>query len=292
MENKVVVITGATSGIGQTAAEQLASMGARIVQIARDRSRAQTALAHLQNANSKVEHSVYYADLSLVREMKRVGAEIAAAEPRIDVLINNAGALFSARTLTDEGLEKTFALNHLSYFVLTRCLIDTLKASTPSRIVNTASDAHALGVVDFDDLGLRKAYDSRSLAQTLRFGGPAFKVYAKSKLYNVLFTRELARRLEITGVIANCVHPGFVATRFADHAGGMIGFGTKIAKRFARPVEKGAETVVFLASSTEAACFTGQYFSDCQAVPASAAAQDDEVARRLWDETEKLLATL
>ncbi|MGA9506467.1 MAG: SDR family NAD(P)-dependent oxidoreductase, partial [Terriglobales bacterium] len=147
MKDKVVVITGATSGIGQIAAENLAGMGARIVQIARDRGRGEEALRRLGERSSGVAHSIYYADLSQLSEMKRVAAEIAQAEPRIDVLINNAGAMFGSRQLTEDGLERTFALNHVSYFVLTHGLRERLVASAPARVVNTASDAHQVGAL-------------------------------------------------------------------------------------------------------------------------------------------------
>ena len=181
MKGKVVVITGATSGIGQVAAEKLAAMGARIVQVARDRERGQAAMVRLNQVAPGISHAIYYADLSRLREMKRVAAEIAQAEPRIDVLINNAGAMFGPRELTEDGLERTFALNHMSYFMMTQGLRDRLAASAPARVVNTASDAHTSGTVDFDDLQSEKAYQAR-LVDWVRYGGPAFKVYARSKL--------------------------------------------------------------------------------------------------------------
>src|ERR1700680_650906 len=152
MQDKVVVITGATSGIGQVAAESVASMGARIVQIARDHERGQEAMKRLREFAPDVAHSIYHADLSRLSEMKRVASEIAGAEPRIDVLINNAGAMFGSRQLTEDGLERTFALNHMAYFVLTQGLRERLLTSAPARIVNTASDAHKGCKLDFDDL--------------------------------------------------------------------------------------------------------------------------------------------
>lgn len=287
MKNKVVVITGATSGIGQVAAEKLAAMGARIVQVARDKERGQAAMARLKQIAPGVTHTIYYADLSRLAEMKRVAAEIAQAEPRIDVLMNNAGAMFGARQLTEDGLERTFALNHMSYFMMTQGLRDRLAASAPARVINTASDAHTSGTVDFDDLQSEKAYRS-SLADWLRYGGPAFKVYARSKLMNILYTRELARKLAGTGVTANSLHPGFVATRFGDQTGGLIGFGVGIAKRFALTPEQGAETLVYLASSADVATTTGEYFHKCRPATPSREAQDDDKAQRLWLETSKI----
>src|ERR1700733_7470006 len=205
MKGKVVVITGATSGIGEVAARELAGMGARVVLVARDRSRGEAVLAQLGGANTGVSHSVHYGDLSRLSEMKRVGVEIAAAERRIDVLINNAGAIFSSREVTEDHWERTFATNHMAYFVLTLGLRDRLLASR-ARIVNTASSAHKGCSIDFDDLQSSKSYSP-------------FKVYGRSKLSNILFTRELARRWGKEGVTANCLHPGFVASRFAEGSG-------------------------------------------------------------------------
>jgi NAD(P)-dependent dehydrogenase (short-subunit alcohol dehydrogenase family) len=290
MKDKVVVITGATSGIGQVAAEKLAAMGARIVQVARDRERGQAAMNRLNQISPGIAHTIFYADLSRLREMKRVAAEIAQAEPRIDVLINNAGAMFGTRQLTEDGLERTFALNHMSYFVMTQILRDRLAASAPARVVNTASDAHPSGTVDFDDLQSEKGFRF-NLTDWVRYGGPAFKVYARSKLMNILYTRELARKLAGTGVTANSLHPGFVATRFGDQTGGLIGFGVGIAKRFALTPEQGAETLVYLASSPDVASVTGEYFHKCHPATPSREAQDDDKAQRLWLETSKIAQT-
>jgi len=287
MKGRVVVITGATSGIGQVAAESLAQMGARIIQVARDRQRGKAALEGLRRCGPRAAHSVYYADLSELSEIKRVAFHIAAVEPRIHVLINNAGAMFGRRHVTVDGLERTFALNHMAYFVLTEVLRERLIASAPARIVNTASDAHASAALDFDDLQSANAYRSGFL-EWLRYGGPGFKVYGRSKLCNLLFTRELARRLAGTGVTANCAHPGFVATRFGDQTGGLVSFGIGIAKRFALTPEKGAKTLVYLASSREVDGVSGVYFHKCRPILPSSVAQDDSVAQRLWEESAKL----
>jgi NAD(P)-dependent dehydrogenase (short-subunit alcohol dehydrogenase family) len=287
MSGKVVVITGATSGIGQAAAEKLAERGARIVQIARHRERGDAALKRLREHGPDVNHTIFYADLSRISEMKRVSAEVAAAEPRIDVLINNAGAIFSTRQLTEDGLESTFALNHMAYFVVTHGLRERLMASAPARILNTASDSHE--VVNFEpgDLQSLKAY-RWTLPVWLRYGGPGFTVYGRSKLCNILFTRELSRRLSGTGVTANCWHPGFVATNFGAEAGGLIGFGIRVGRRFARSPEEGSETLVYLASSDEIAGVTGEYFHNQCASQPSKAAQDDAAAKLLWLESSRL----
>src|ERR1700676_620841 len=181
MQGKVVVITGGTSGIGEVAAERLAGMGARIVLVARDRTRGEVALTRLRGGNKSLAHSIHYGDLSRISEMKRLAAEIAAAEPRIDVLINNAGAMFSSRQMTEDNLERTFAVNHMAYFVLTLGLRERLFTSSPSRVVNTASEAHTGRVLDFDDLQSAKGF-------------APLNVYGRSKLCNILFTRELSRR--------------------------------------------------------------------------------------------------
>ncbi len=275
MRGKVVVMTGATSGIGQIAAEKLAAMGARIVQVARNKARGEAAMDRLRARGPGSEHRIRYADLSRLSEMKRVAAEIAQAEPRVDVLINNAGAVFASRQVTEDGLEKTFALNHLAYFVLTLGLRARLIASAPARVINTSSDAHQGNRLDFDDL------------QSARnFSG--YPVYGRTKLANILFTRELARRFDGTGVTANAFHPGFVATRFGDEAGGALSIGIKAAKVFAISPEKGAATLIYLTSSPEVANLSGQYFYKCRIATPTRAAQDDAAARRLWEESAKL----
>jgi NAD(P)-dependent dehydrogenase (short-subunit alcohol dehydrogenase family) len=274
MMGRIVVITGATSGIGAIAAQRLAGMGARIVLVARDRRRGEAVLAQLKSINTGASHSVHYADLSRLAEMTRVGLEIAAAEPRIDVLINNAGALFSSRQITGDNWERTFATNHMAYFVLTHGLRERLIHSR-ARIVNTASSAHKGCSIDFDDLQSTKSFSPR-------------RGYGRSKLCNILFTRELARRWRGEGVTANCFHPGFVASRFGESSGGLTSRVIAMAKVFAISPEKGAETLVYLASSPEVAAVSGGYFYKCRPVTPSAQARDDATAARLWAESAKL----
>jgi len=276
MQGKTVVITGATSGIGEVAAHKLAAMGARIVFVARDRTRGEATLARLRERNPKADHRAHYADLSRLAEMKRAGVAIAEAEPRIDVLMNNAGAMFYSRRVTEDNLELTFALNHMSYFVITYILRDRLIATPESRIVSTSSAAHRGAKPAFDDLQSSSSYSS-------------FKVYGRSKLYNILFTRELSRRLKGTGVTANCLHPGFVATRFGDAGSkGAFGIGFRLAKNLALSPEDGARTLIYLASSQEAAGITGQYFDKCAVATPTKQAQDDEAAKRLWAESTRI----
>ncbi len=269
MLGKTIVITGATSGIGQVAALRLAEMGARIVLVARDEARSAATLDRLRAARPGQAHSACLADLSRLSEMKRVGAEIANALPQIDVLVNNAGAIFAHRTLTEDGLEKTFALNHMAYFVLTLLLRDRLEAAGEARIVNVASGAHQNATLDLDDLQCSKAYG-------------AMKAYSRSKLCNILFTRELARRLEGSRITVNCLHPGFVATRFGDEAGGLISRFAGLAKLLAIAPEEGAKTIVHLASSPHVAKESGRYFYMKRPLSPSRAAQDDRVAAELW----------
>jgi NAD(P)-dependent dehydrogenase (short-subunit alcohol dehydrogenase family) len=276
VQGKVVVITGATSGIGQIAALKLAARGARIVMVARDRGRADATLAKLKAAGPGAAHTAHIADLSLLAEMKRAGREIAAAEPRIDVLINNAGSVFPARQLTPDGLERTFATNHMAYFVLTCALRGRLAASAPARIVSTASRAHRDQVLDFDDLQLARGYK-------------IWRAYGRSKLANILFTRELARRLAGTGVTANCIHPGFVTTGLGQRPGGVFGAVVRVFFMLAGPPEPGGDTIVHVAASPDMAGVTGQYFVPVgKPAEPSAAARDDLAARRLWEESERI----
>jgi NAD(P)-dependent dehydrogenase (short-subunit alcohol dehydrogenase family) len=277
MAGKLVVVTGATSGIGEVAALSLAGQGARVVFVARDRARGDATLANLKAANSSADHKMHLGDLSSISEMKRVANEITARESRIDVLINNAGAVFLSRKTSVDHLEMTFATNHMAYFVLTNILLDRLKATPGARIVSTASDAHKSGKVDFADLQSEKNYSS-------------FRVYGTSKLENILFTRQLSKRLAGTGVTANCLHPGFVGTRFGQNnasniflkglARGIMAFGLK--------PEEGAKTIIYLASSPEVEANSGGYYYKCKLEQPTAAAQNDEDARRLWEASEKI----
>jgi NAD(P)-dependent dehydrogenase (short-subunit alcohol dehydrogenase family) len=275
LQGKVCVITGATSGIGRVAAMRLAQLGARLVLVARDPARAEATLARLRAQAPAAAHRAHLADLSRIAEMKRVAAEIAAAEPRVDLLINNAGALFGARRFTADGLERSFAVNHLAYFVLTHGLRERLLASAPARVVNTASTMHRVAWLDFDDLQYTR-YHNGLLA------------YARSKLCNVLFTRELARRWAGTGVTVNCFHPGFTRTRFGNQAGLFWAPLLFIGKAFAIPPAWGARTLLHLATSPEVADVTGGYFVRCRLTRPSRGAEDEAAARQLWDESARI----
>lgn len=285
MQGKVVVLTGGTSGIGEAAALKLAKMGARLVLVARDGSRAEATLKRLQKVSpggthataQAPAHTAHLADLSLVAETQRVAREIAAVEPRIDVLINNAGLICARRQVTAEGYELTFATNHLAYFVLTHGLLARMLASAPARIVNTASEVHRGTQLDFSDLQSEHGYSG-------------FAVYAKSKLANVLFTSELARRLSGRRVTANSLHPGVVSSRFGLPREGQGGDPSSARFLSAHGIlpEEGAETIVYLASAADAANASGQYFNRCSAIAPSKEAQDRAVAKKLWEESERL----
>jgi NAD(P)-dependent dehydrogenase (short-subunit alcohol dehydrogenase family) len=252
-------------------------MGARIVLVARDKARGEAALAGLRSGGAGNSHSIHYGDLSRISEMKRVAQEISAAQPRIDVLINNAGAMFGSRQLTEDNLERTFAINHMAYFVLTQGLRERLLASAPARIVNTASAAHQGAKLDFDDLQAAHGFSP-------------MRAYGRSKLCNILFTRELARRLSGKGVTANCLHPGFVATRFGDGSGGILSGVVRVAKLFAISPQQGAQTIVYLASAPEVANVSGGYYYKCLPAQPTTEARNDEDAKRLWMESATIAA--
>ena len=276
MKGKTCIITGATDGIGLEAAARLGALGARLVLVGRNRDRGERALAMLRVRVPGIVAEMHYADLSRRREIERLAPELLRAAPRIDVLLNNAGAFFTHRETTEDALERTFALNHMGYFLLTLGLSERLIASAPARIVNVASAAHLKATIDFDDLQCTKRYTG-------------WLAYQRSKLCNILFTRELARRLSGTGVTANCLHPGFVATSFGDNNRGWFRLGIGLAKRFsAIPVARGAETPVYVASSPEIEKVSGRYFVECRERAPSAAAQEDAAAARLWQVSAKL----
>ena len=271
MQGKTIVVTGGTSGIGQAGAEKLAEMGGRILLIARDKEKAAATLEVLKQRNPDAAHGAYYADLSLVSEMKRVATEIMTKESRIDILVNNAGAVFLHRNLTSEGFEKTFAINHLSYFVLSLALLPLLRKSSNARIVMTASDAHKWGKADFDNLQGEKEYRGMG-------------AYGTSKLCNILFTRELGRRLSGSGITANCFHPGFVDSNIGySEAKGLMKPILRLMKLFSISAEKGADTLIYLATSPDVAQVSGAYFDRRKKIDPVGAGRNDDAAKKLWD---------
>ncbi|GAC1539469.1 MAG: SDR family oxidoreductase [Myxococcales bacterium] len=279
LSGKTALITGATQGIGKETAFALARKGARVGIVGRDRLRTEAVADAIRAQADGALVDIFVADLSLLRATRRLAEEVKQRYPRLEVLVNNAGAVFGKREVTAEGLERTFALNHLSYFVLTQALLPLLEPSAPARVVSVASDAHRGGRLDFDDLQAQRAYSS-------------IRAYSTSKLANILFTRELSRRLAERGarVTANCLHPGVIASGFGRNNGGVLGLLVRAAAPFLTTPEKGAQTSIHLAASPDVADVTGQYFKDRRVTRPSREAQDDGAARRLWDESERLVA--
>ena len=271
MNGKTCLITGATSGIGLVTAQALATQGARVVIAGRNEQRARETVAAIQRASGNQQVSYLLADLSLQAQVRHLAGEFLAAHDRLDVLVNNAGAMFWRRHETADGLEMTFAVNHLAPFLLTNLLLDRLKSSAPARIVTVASMAHLGARLNFDDLQQR----------THRYR--AFTVYSQSKLANILFTYELARRLEGSGVTANTLHPGFVATRFATSRNPLLTGMMLLTRPFSISPERGAETSIYLATSPAVAGVSGRYYIKSAPAQSSAASYDAESARKLWE---------
>jgi NAD(P)-dependent dehydrogenase (short-subunit alcohol dehydrogenase family) len=272
LRNKTCLVTGASSGIGLVAARELARLGAGVIMVCRDGKRGEAALNEVVAATRNQKVELMLADLSSQEEIRRLVRRIQATKRPLNALLNNAGVVMLKRTLTVDGIETTFAVNHLAYFLLTNLLLDRLIDGVPARVVNVASDAHRLrGVrMRFDDLESSREYK-------------AMRVYGQSKLANILFTRELARRLEGTGVTVNCLHPGMVSTRLAANNGFIAKAAIWALKPFSLTPEQGAETSVYLCSSPAVEGVTGKYFAAKQERRPSRAAQDEEAARRLWD---------
>jgi len=277
MQGKTVLVTGANSGIGKAAAAELARRGAHVVMTARDRARGEAARDDVRRSSGNASVDLLLGDFAVLDEVRALAA---AAErlAKIDVLVNNAGLMLSTRSETRDGFETTFQVNHLSPFLLTCLLAAKLRQTQGARIVTVASDAHQRGgALDFDDLQSKRSY-------------APFAVYGRSKLANILFTRELARRLAGSGVTTNCLHPGVVATGFAGDGDttGLFASLVKIARPFMLTPEKGARTIVYLATSPDVAATTGRYFAKCREKTPTRIAQDDAAARRLWDESARM----
>jgi NAD(P)-dependent dehydrogenase (short-subunit alcohol dehydrogenase family) len=277
MSGKVVLITGATQGIGKESAVALASMGATVVMVGRDKARSEAALADVKARSRSDSVELLLADLSSMAEVRRLAADFKARHDQLHVLLNNAGALQASRKQSPDGLEMTFAVNHVAYFLLTDLLLPVLKASAPSRIVNVASDAHRGLSLDFDDLQSEKRYFS-------------FPAYGRSKLANILFTYELARRLQGTGVTANALHPGVIASGFGKNDKGWFALGAKLMAPFLMTPEKGARTSVYLASSPEVEGVSGRYFKRSKPIKSSRQSYDEAAQKKLWDATERVIA--
>ncbi len=275
MKGKVCVITGGTDGIGKAAAEALALAGAKLLIHGRDPAKGALAVTEIQARSQNPAIEFLSADFSSLSDVRGLAANIMERSPRIDVLINNAGGMFSRRKLSREGYEMTFAVNHLAPFLLTHLLRGALQGE--ARIVTTSSGAHQRAVLNFDDLQATRGYS-------------AMRAYGASKLANILFTRALAKRLAGSPVTATCLHPGFVRTSFGRDIPPLGRSIFRVVSLFARSPEKGAETVVYLAASPQVRGESGGYYFDCKLTTPAAAAQDDAAAERLWAVSESLVA--
>jgi len=275
MEGRTVLVTGGTGGIGGATAAGLAALGARVGVVGRDRGRADAVAAGIRATGGRVD--VFIADLSAQREVRRLADEVLAAYPRLDVLVNNVGGYWAHRHTTEDGLERTFALNHLAPFLLTNLLLPRLRESAPARVVTVSSGAQAMGRIDFDDLQAGRAYRGQ-------------RAYSQSKLANVLFTYELARRLHGTGVTATVLHPGVVRTAFGqEDSSPWTAAVQRVARRLLKPPEEGARTSIHLASSPEVEGVSGQYFANQRPKRSSKASYDRAAAARLWDVSAELV---
>jgi len=275
LDGKTALVTGATNGIGRVTAKELARRGARVLIVARDRARGEATAADIREVSGDRPPDLLLADLSSQLEVRRLAQEVRERTPRLDLLVNNAGAIFDERQVSADGLEMTFALNHLAYFLLTLELLPLLQEGSTSRIVNVSSVAHERGSIDFDDLQGERAYSM-------------WGAYQQSKLANVLFTRELARRLGGRGPSTNALHPGVIASGFGRNGRGVFSRLVALGAPFLASPERGARTTLHVATSPEVAGVTGRYFSDSREKTPSKAAQDAAAALRLWQISEKL----
>lgn len=271
MENNIILITGANSGIGKATATALAEMGAHVVMVSRDLVKGEKARQEVIRVSKNNQIDLMQCDLASMVSIRKFASEFIAKYPRLDVLINNAGIFADKRMETADGFEYQIGVNHLGPFLLTQLLLDLLKKSAPARIINVSSGAHVGGKIDFDDLNLQHKYS-------------AWKSYSQSKLANVLCTYELAHRLSGTGVTVNCLHPGFVNTRFAfNRESEKPNWMIKLMKPFTIQPAEGAETSVYLAASPEVDAVTGKYFAKRKEKASSKASYDLVVAEKLWN---------
>jgi len=277
MRNNVCVITGGTDGIGKEAAYGLALQGAKLLIHGRDPDKGARAVAELKARSRNPTIEFLQADFGSLADVRRLAGAVMERTPHIDVLINNAGGMIANRTLSKDGYELTFAVNHLAPFLLTQLLLDSLKSGPQARIVTTASRAHRGATLNFDDLQATRKYS-------------AMGAYSRSKLANILFTRALAKRLKGTTVTSTCLHPGFVRTSFGRDMAPFPRSIFRLMSRFARSPEKGAQTIVYLATSPQVQGASGGYYFDCKLTQPSPAAQDDKTAEHLWQVSEKLVA--
>lgn len=280
LKGKNVLVTGASAGIGKWTAIGLARQGATVVVAARNPTKSAAAIAEIQERSGSEDIHLLLADLGSLAGVRDLARQFDDGFHRLDVLVNNAGVILTDRTETPDGFEATLAVNHLAPFLLTLLLMPKLRSASAARVVTVASRAHVRARLDFDDLHNEKSYRP-------------FEVYGQSKLANILFTRELARRLAGTGITANCLHPGVVRSDFGGDGdmGGLFRFGWRAIQPFLLSPEKGAATSVYLASSPEVENVTGEYFDKCKPSRSSSAARDMAVARRLWEASVEMVGT-
>ena len=275
MKGKVCMVTGATSGLGQVTARVLAQRGATVIVMGRSLEKSTATVDQIREKTRNAEVEFMIADLSVQKDVRQLAQQFKNRYQRLDVLVNNAGAVSYKRQETIDGIEMTFAVNYLGHFLLTNLLLETLKASAPARIINVSSGLHGRAKIDFDDLQSKKSYSGTG-------------AYGRAKLAVVLFTYELARRLEGTGVTVNVVNPGLVATKFGQEGSRVMGFMKRMVNVFAKSPEEGAQTTIYLATSPDAEKVTGKYFENQKAVESSEASYDEAVARRLWQVSAEL----
>jgi len=270
LQDKVCVVTGATAGIGRVSAQRLAEMGARVIVVSRNPRKCDEVVADIRRQTGHAAIEAMPADLSSLQGIRDLARRFLDAHPRLNVLLNNAGAIFTARQVSADGIEITWALNHLGYFLLTHLLMDALKAAPAARVINVSSDAHLVGRIHFDDVQFERR----------RYSG--FAAYSQSKLANVMHAYALARRLEGTSISVNALHPGAVATDFGKNNSGIWGKVFKLFSRFTIDAEEGAKTSLYLASSPEVAGVSGKYFYRCRPKPSSPASYDVQAQEKLW----------
>lgn len=271
MKGKICLVTGATAGIGKVTALELAKQGATVVVAARDPARGEGAVAEIKEASGNADVHLLRCDFSSQASIRELAAAYRAKFDRLHVLVNNAGAILGEHRMTDDGVEATFATNHLGYFLLTNLLLDVIEASAPARIVSVASDVHHTATLDFDDLSFQ------------RRGYSPMAAYGMSKLANVVWSAELAQRLEGKGVTANSLHPGVIASNFGQSGPAWMRFGVKLVAPLLTSPQKGAATTLYLATSPEVEGVTGKYFKNKKPVRPNKAASDPETRRRLWE---------
>ena len=278
MNGKICLVTGATDGIGKVSARVLAELGAKVIIVGRNPEKSAIVLAELRSISGNENIDLLMADLAVMQEVRDLAEQVISRYDRIDVLLNNAGGYFTKHEITSDGLEMTFALNHMSYFLLTNKLMELLKYSAPARIVNVSSDAHYGVDMEFENLNGEQEYK-------------AWKAYQKSKLANVLFSYELLKKVP-GNITVNCLHPGFVATNFGHNNGGFFGPVLKIAQRIsAIDPEEGAKTSIFLCSALEVKGVSGKYFYKCQPKTSSRESRNMDTGKRLWQISSDIAST-